>query len=362
MITRRLFFKQLAIASAFYSLPCWAKNKILPTKPRILFGWENNFDKKSGSLLLDLGTHQSLNILHDFIPHSLPHYQSSIGKLIMVAMPKYGQNAFVHKEGDKKTPYMFTSHHPDYDLYGHGQFSSDGKFFFTIEQLRDLSGDNRDRAYGKLVKRRTMDFKVVDSYETGGYSPHEVIVYDSNHLILANGGIDSNLVILRMSDGKIIKNQKIGDDRIGVRHLTRIGDKEFIGVPRSLADKGRGFCYPVIFNHKGVKPLVMPSTFRDLNKGQILNVNFVKETNSFYTCCPSKGCLLRWDATSLKVQAADTKSSIKAMAYLPHLKKLAATNTLGTEFLLLDPLSLAVSDIHTFTDKKLVGAHMYSIF
>ncbi len=73
---------------------------------------------------------------------------------------------------------------PDRHFYGHGAFSSDGRFLYLTENAYDR-GDGRIGIYDA-----TNGFRRLGEWPSQGVGPHELILHpDSRTLVVANGGI-----------------------------------------------------------------------------------------------------------------------------------------------------------------------------
>lgn len=68
-------------------------------------------------------------------------------------------------------------------FYGHGAFSSDGKFLYTTENAY-TSGAGRIGVWD-----RSLNYRRVGEFASGGIGPHEILRLPTGNLAVANGGI-----------------------------------------------------------------------------------------------------------------------------------------------------------------------------
>ncbi len=116
----------------------------------------------------------------------------------------------------------------------------------------------RDRLYtteidygndqGRIGVRDRHSLRKLDEWSSGGIEPHQLLVDDAGHLLVANGGVprtladrkvdlqrmDSSLVRLDGANGQLLRRWKLDDPRLSLRHLawSRPGADEepFLGV------------------------------------------------------------------------------------------------------------------------------------
>lgn len=111
-------------------------------------------------------------------------------------------------------------------LNGHAIVSKSGDRVFTTET--DFASGR-----GKIGVRDRVTLEKLDEWESGGMEPHQVLLDADGHLIVANGGIprnradkkydlqrmNSSLVRLDASSGKQLRQWKLDDPRLSLRHI-----------------------------------------------------------------------------------------------------------------------------------------------
>lgn len=118
---------------------------------------------------------------------------------------------------------------PQRYMQGHGVFSADGQFLFTTES------DTTSGA-GKIVVRRSEDYKVVNEFDSHGIGPHELhLMPDGKTLAVANGGLlthpDSGRKVLNLDtmrstlsyidsqSGRLISEHSVSESKASIRHF-----------------------------------------------------------------------------------------------------------------------------------------------
>lgn len=111
-------------------------------------------------------------------------------------------------------------------LNGHAIHDATGDFVFTTETDFASGG-------GRIGVRDRTTLKKVDEWESGGLEPHQLLLDANGDLLIANGGIprnradrkydlqrmDSSLVRLDGRTGKLLRQWKLDDRRLSLRHL-----------------------------------------------------------------------------------------------------------------------------------------------
>lgn len=111
-------------------------------------------------------------------------------------------------------------------LNGHAILGKAGDVVFTTET--DFASGR-----GKIGVRDRVTLAKLDEWDSGGLEPHQVLLDADGHLVVANGGIprnradkkydlqrmDSSLVRLDAKTGKLLRQWKLADTRLSLRHI-----------------------------------------------------------------------------------------------------------------------------------------------
>ena len=111
-------------------------------------------------------------------------------------------------------------------LNGHAIHNATGDLVFTTET--DFASGR-----GRIGVRDRATLKKLDEWESGGLEPHQLLLDANGHVVIANGGIprnradkkydlqrmDSSLVRLDGRTGKLLRQWKLDDSRLSLRHL-----------------------------------------------------------------------------------------------------------------------------------------------
>lgn len=126
-------------------------------------------------------------------------------------------------------------------LNGHVVASERGDVLYTSET------DSKTGA-GKIGVRDRQTLKKLDEWASHGREPHQLLLDEDGHLVIANGGIprtaadkkydlqrmDSSLVRLDGRNGSLLRQWKLDDPRLSLRHLAwshwHKVDKRFLGI------------------------------------------------------------------------------------------------------------------------------------
>jgi len=111
-------------------------------------------------------------------------------------------------------------------LGGHATCSADGRLLYTTET------DFRD-GRGRVGVRERQTLKKLAEWETHGIDPHQLLLDREGNLFVANGGVprtaedkkfdlhrmESSLVRLDAGSGKLLRQWRLDDPRLSLRHL-----------------------------------------------------------------------------------------------------------------------------------------------
>src|SRR5574343_838689 len=111
-------------------------------------------------------------------------------------------------------------------LNGHAIVGKTGDLVFTTET--DFASGR-----GKIGVRDRITLTKLDEWESGGMEPHQVLLDSDGHLMVANGGIprnradkkydlqrmNSSLVRIDAKTGKLLRQWKLADPRLSLRHM-----------------------------------------------------------------------------------------------------------------------------------------------
>ena len=97
-------------------------------------------------------------------------------------------------------------------FYGHGVFSPDGKLLYTTE-------NDYENGLGIIgVWDATNDYQWIGEFSTHGIGPHDLALLDGDHLVIANGGIETHpemgrqiLNLAEMEPSLVYINRLTGD-------------------------------------------------------------------------------------------------------------------------------------------------------
>ena len=154
----------------------------------------------------------------------------------------------------------------DRPLFGHGVFSSDGRYLFTSENAID-------EGLGAVGVRDAADgYRRIDEFSSGGIGPHELrLLRDGKTLVVANGGIlthpdtgrsklnlDSmrpSLSYIDIDSGKLIDDFRLPEDQhqLSIRHLDVNGQDQVCFAMQYQGPKSHKF--PLVGFHRGEESL-----------------------------------------------------------------------------------------------------------
>jgi len=131
-------------------------------------------------------------------------------------------------------------------FYGHGAFSSDGRWLYTTENnLSDLTG-----VVG--IYDATNGYRRVGEWASGGIGPHQIRLLGDNTLLIAHGGIKTHpqqgrtplnieqmapsLTWLNRHTGEVLHDHTLGQRQLSIRHLDTFADQRVVVAMQAKGD------------------------------------------------------------------------------------------------------------------------------
>lgn len=126
-------------------------------------------------------------------------------------------------------------------LCGHADGAADGKLIYTTET-------DYQSGRGRIGVRDRQSLRKLDEWDSHGVEPHQLLIDPQGHLLVANGGVprtledkkvdlhrmESSLVRLDGQSGRLLRQWKLADRRLSLRHLawshSFSRDKTYVGV------------------------------------------------------------------------------------------------------------------------------------
>src|SRR5574343_1131594 len=180
----------------------------------------------AGILLADWGR-KKLEILHAAPLPTRPHglLPEPDGSLLVAGVRPGTWLIRIDPEG-KVARQLDIEASADVLLNGHAIHNATGDLVFTTET--DFASGR-----GRIGVRDRTTLKKLDEWESGGLEPHQLLLDPSGNLVVANGGIprnradkkydlqrmDFSLVRLDGRTGKLLRQWKLDDSRLSLRHL-----------------------------------------------------------------------------------------------------------------------------------------------
>ncbi|HID45200.1 MAG TPA: DUF1513 domain-containing protein [Chromatiaceae bacterium] len=160
---------------------------------------------------------------------------------------------------------------PERPLYGHGVFSSDGRYLFTTE-------NDYQNQRGVIGIRDAQDgYRRVGEIESGGIGPHELcLMPDGKTLVIANGGILTHpdagrsklnldtmmpsLAYVETSSGKLVDDFRLEKrlHQLSIRHLDVNADGQVCFAMQFQGPKHQRL--PLVGFHRGQASLQLADT------------------------------------------------------------------------------------------------------
>jgi hypothetical protein len=129
-------------------------------------------------------------------------------------------------QGEVVRRWSMTDDTPERSFDGHVEASADGAWLYTVET-------DPATGAGWISVRDTVTLQRVAQFRSGGIDPHQILRAPDGHLVVANGGIvrdplgrriasermDSSLVRLDGSSGRLLGQWRLPDAHLSLRHI-----------------------------------------------------------------------------------------------------------------------------------------------
>lgn len=243
-IHRRQFMLAIAAGVAAGSLPGRVLATQNPRQATLAAAWrgpEKNAPYFAGTLVADWDARKlgiGFSVPLPARPHGL--LPESNGSLLVVAARPGTWLLRCDDKGDVMHRMMLDEQEP-IRLNGHAIAAANGEVLLTTET------DHRN-GRGRIGVRDRNTFKKLDEWDTHGIDPHQLLLDHAGQVIVANGGVprtladkkhqlhrmDASIVRLDATNGKLLRQWRLDDSRLSLRHLawshTPVDDKAYLGI------------------------------------------------------------------------------------------------------------------------------------
>lgn len=243
--TRREFLK---IAGALATMPsagfAWAA-PIGPQGASIAAAWRgpNPGDTYYAGILEADWNSKKIGIRHSVALPTRPHglTPEADGSLLVTGVRPGGWLVRIDRDGKLAQQIDLADETSSARLNGHVVVSPRGDVIYTTET-------DMKTGRGLIGVRDSKSLKKLAEWESHGQEPHQLLVDDAGHLMIANGGIprtatdkkydlhrmDASLVRLDGQSGRLLRQWTVDDRRLSLRHLAwshwPAGNRKFLGI------------------------------------------------------------------------------------------------------------------------------------
>lgn len=178
-------------------------------------------------------------------------------------------------------------------FYGHARIDEKRKLvYFSQARITETRSefDRREEA-GFIYAYSIPDFKLVDKFTSYGSDPHDLLILD-NTLVVCNGGANSNVTFIDLDTKKLLRDFKVNQDHLSLRHIEMIDKENFVIIP--LTRDLNKPCPPYSLNTQtGLSAFPMPYMLEmAMFRHQILSGLF--HDGYFYGTCPAMNNVSVW--------------------------------------------------------------------
>lgn len=190
-------------------------------------------------------------------------------------------------------------------LDGHAVLSPDRRWLLTTETA-PASGE------GWISVRDALTLARVAQWRTHGIEPHDARFDSQGRLFVANGGIlrgagdrkrdldrmESSLVCLDGERGELLRQWRLPDRRLSLRHLAIVGSGQQVrvgvGIQAEHDDAGQRSEAPILATLEGNADQLQLPTRATLGKGYCGDI-VAGPAAGFYLSCERSNRVVRWD-------------------------------------------------------------------
>ncbi len=250
--SRRTFFKIIAISTIIPKSLSFS-NEIKKNFGKVLISTYNP-KKISGTnfgfVMMDLDNEKLSQVSTPFLLHSFEINPTNPDEV--VALCKWTPEFYLYDLNSLKLKNSIKTGSADELFVGHGNFSSDGKFFFASVADYKKLGPRIGKGFINVYE--TSSGKKINRIASGGYEPHmsQWIKMDEDLLVLNTGvgfedqflnntnykpigSLKSSIEIINVNSGKVLKSNTLSDQNLSFAHLSsnNNGDIFLIGGQRT---------------------------------------------------------------------------------------------------------------------------------
>ncbi len=205
---------------------------------------------------------------------------------------------------------------------GHAIFSSDERYIYA-------TASNYQQGQGKLLKLNSHDLSLVESYDSGGIGPHELVWQSNNLIAIANTGvlthpdsgrdilnidnIQSNVISFNATNNTIEHEWVVPQLGLSARHLDRMDNGNLIIGCQYKKQDQRPSC--IVFAKKGRELVFADVQDEKLHwdmQGYTASIKSIPKSNQVLISNPRGHLLTQWqDNTNTEAQQLIKQQKIK---------------------------------------------------
>ena len=241
---RRQFISAIAAGFAGTALPGIALSTENPRQAILAAAWRGPTKGDpyfAGTLVADWEA-RKLHIRHAVPLPSRPHGllpEADGGMLVVAARP--GTWLMRCDAQGKVVQQVSLDESSALRFCGHAAVAANGAVLLTTET-------DHGKGRGRIGVRDLRTLRKLDEWDTHGIDPHQLVLDANDQLIVANGGVprtltdkkhelqrmESSLVRLDVASGKLLRQWRLDDPRLSLRHLawshTPVDNEAYLGI------------------------------------------------------------------------------------------------------------------------------------
>lgn len=247
-------------------------------------------------------------------------------------------------------------------FYGHGAFSTDGKWLFSTETVNE-TGE------GRIGVRDAQSFKPLEDFPTYGQNPHDChLVQEGRVLVITNGGDKAGgdqpcVTWVDIATRKLLRRQDIQGERQNAGHLaiTDGGTLAVVSAPRAgLGEQALGGVSLRPAENDVLQLITEPAAITGRMTGEALSVEIHEPSATVAATHPLGGMVTFWDAPTRSLKRALDMERPRGVTLSRSGEQFLIARGVQTEVLALDATTLEPVGANPMVQTFLSGSHLFN--
>ena len=225
------------------------------------------------------------NEIHSIVHSEKLKLKVFVSKLELLSYAQFGNGPYIE----------FKPEAGNY-FYGHGLIDEKRNLFYSTQAqiTKDRDDGGRNYVKGFVYVHALPGFEIIEKFPTFGNDPHDMKML-GDELLICNGGIDSSITVVDLKTKQLVKEYKVNEPHLSLRHIEPVNDQNFIIATLTSDLKKPTPLYGLNLKN-GLHVYKTPAEIQSkMMRSQLLSVCHYK--GHVFASCPATHMVLVWNVS-----------------------------------------------------------------